>query len=143
MKKRFSSAEIAKMGLPGLPTTKAAILARAMSEGWPFEEETGLGGKRRVFEIPARYLRGKEQTEQARDHFERLDELKQVQQDAKMSDTDLLEAIIEGVERWGKDMGDALTPARKATLISLFYRYFREEGAVDQGKLGEMLRKVG
>lgn len=143
MKKRYSASEIAKMGLAGLPTSKQAVIARAASEQWPFEEQKGLGGTRRAYEIPARYLQGTGQEAPEADPYEKLDELKQIQQYAGMNDADLLEAIIEGVERWGKDMGEALTPARKATLISLFYRYFREEGAVDQNKLVDMLKKVG
>lgn len=72
----------------------------------------------------------------------RLHALRATQRDAGMSDANLLEAIIEGVETFGAEVGDALTPQRKATLISLFYRYFREEGVVDKHKLSEMLRKV-
>lgn len=54
----LSAAEIASLRLPGLPTTKANVIVRAEKEGWYFEETTGLGGKRRVYELPDRYREG-------------------------------------------------------------------------------------
>ena len=56
MKILFTAAEIARMRLPGLPMTKSSILSRAAREGWRYEEQYGIGGIRRVFEIPDRYL---------------------------------------------------------------------------------------
>ena len=56
MKKLLSASEIATMKLPGLPTSKGAIIAKADREKWHFEEKTGIGGTRRVYEVPARYL---------------------------------------------------------------------------------------
>ena len=146
MKKRYSASEIAKMGLDGLPTSKAAIIARASSEGWPFEEEKGVGGTRRAYEIPAHYLSSTQKgPKQGRTPSmeERFAEVKERQKAEGMDDVELLEAIIDGVERFGQTAGAALTPQRKATLITLFYKYFRDEGTVDQQKLGDMLRKVG
>ncbi|MBU9231408.1 helix-turn-helix domain containing protein [Burkholderia multivorans] len=72
-----------------------------------------------------------------------LDQLRERQRDEGLSEGDLMESIIEGVERFAERNGLALAPERKATFIMLFYRYFKEEGQVDQEKLGEMLRKVG
>lgn len=59
MNKKYTAAEIANMRLPGLPTTKANVLARANSEGWTYEEQKGVGGTRRLYEIPLRYLADK------------------------------------------------------------------------------------
>ena len=56
MKKMYSASEIMGLDLPNMPATKAAIIKRAEKEGWAFAEETGLGGIRRLYEIPARYL---------------------------------------------------------------------------------------
>lgn len=56
MKILFTAAEIARMRLPGLPTTKSSILSRAAKEGWRYEEQYGIGGIRKVFEIPEHYL---------------------------------------------------------------------------------------
>ncbi|MBI3712630.1 MAG: hypothetical protein HY253_06680 [Burkholderiales bacterium] len=54
-KKKYSAAEIAAMNLPGLPTTKANVLARAEKEAWPYETTVGRGGARKMFEIPSAY----------------------------------------------------------------------------------------
>ncbi|GHD63734.1 hypothetical protein [Jeongeupia chitinilytica] len=55
-KSLYTAAEIAAMGLAGLPGTKKAILTRADREGWYVEERVGFGGTRKMFEIPAKYL---------------------------------------------------------------------------------------
>lgn len=246
---RLSAAEIAKLRLPGLPTTKANVLARAQREGWEYEEVTGLGGLRKLFEVPEIYFsKGrlnsaidlllesgystKQITTEVRiknsrrsfrldvavhetgqepssrniiaviecknatpswkeweSHVQRLlPELPKLlwaawtngkdrlilsrrltsegnvewvrsqtppaarrllptttpvkQLEGEMPDPQLLEAIIEGIERFTAQTHAGLSPQRKATLISLFYRYFREEGGVDQAKLAEMLDKI-
>ena len=56
MKKMYSAVEIAEMQIPNLPKTATNIRQRADREGWSFAEETGLGGVRRLYEIPPRYL---------------------------------------------------------------------------------------
>ncbi len=52
MKCFVSASEIIKIGLKCLPTTKAAILARATAERWSFKEVKGLGGTRKEFKLP-------------------------------------------------------------------------------------------
>lgn len=52
MKCFISASDIIKIGLKCLPTTKAAILARAMAERWAFKEVKGLGGTRKEFKLP-------------------------------------------------------------------------------------------
>lgn len=56
--KLYTAAEISAMKLPGLPTTKPSLLARAEKEDWYFEVRLGLGGRRKVFKIPELYLPG-------------------------------------------------------------------------------------
>lgn len=53
----FSASDIAKLKIPGLPTTRAAVNVMAKREGWTFEMTTGIGGTRRMYELPAQYLR--------------------------------------------------------------------------------------
>lgn len=65
MKKLLSASEIAALKLPDLPTTKVAIAARAERERWYSEETTGLGGTRRVYEVPAKYLQSLPTQDQA------------------------------------------------------------------------------
>lgn len=54
----YTAAEIGAMKIPGLPTSKQGILARAEKEEWYFEKKLGLGGVRKVFKIPEFYLPG-------------------------------------------------------------------------------------
>lgn len=141
MKKLFSASEIAKMGLPGLPMSKAAIIARAASEGWPFEEQKGLGGKRRVYEIPARYVRGQDSgghpdSPEARLHGE----LKNLKKSVPYTDSDLLKGIVIAVERWiAKNHFDD-DPERKAALIAALFDIAKNAGGLDANKLEDLLR---
>ncbi len=131
------------MKLPGLPTSRDNIRARAEREGWYFEELTGQGGVRRVFSIPEKYL-GATAGAKARAQIDQnLNSAREQQKTEGMADADLLASIIEGVERFAERNGLALTADRKAAFITLFYRYFREEGTVDQETLGELMRRVG
>lgn len=56
MSNLLSASEIVALQLPGLPTTKVAIAAKAARENWYFEERTGLGGVRKVYALPEQYL---------------------------------------------------------------------------------------
>lgn len=58
MTKMFSAAEIAAMKLPDLPTTTRGIQLRAKKEVWHYDTKVGLGGIRKLYEIPAYYLPG-------------------------------------------------------------------------------------
>lgn len=58
MTKIFSAAEIAAMNLPDLPTTTRGIQLRAKKEVWHYETKVGLGGIRKMYEIPVYYLPG-------------------------------------------------------------------------------------
>ena len=53
---RYTAAEIASMRLPGLPTSKVNVIARAEKECWEYEEVSGQGGVRRLYTIPSHYL---------------------------------------------------------------------------------------
>ncbi|NWK80329.1 LexA family transcriptional regulator [Aquitalea sp. LB_tupeE] len=56
MSNLLSASEIVALQLPGLPTTKVAIAAKAARESWYFEERTGLGGTRKVYALPGQYM---------------------------------------------------------------------------------------
>ncbi|MDO8180192.1 MAG: hypothetical protein Q7T62_18245 [Undibacterium sp.] len=58
MKKLYSATEILGMNLPGLPKSKPAFLAKAEKEKWFYETKVGLGGIRKMFQIPAYYQPG-------------------------------------------------------------------------------------
>ena len=52
----YSVAEIIELNLPLLPKSKPAITTKARNEGWVSSETVGLGGVKKLYEIPARYL---------------------------------------------------------------------------------------
>ncbi|WP_035059594.1 DNA-binding protein [Andreprevotia chitinilytica] len=55
-KNLLSASEIAALGIPGIPTTRDGVRIRAEREGWPSDVRVGLGGKRKVYEVPERYM---------------------------------------------------------------------------------------
>ncbi|MDO8180189.1 MAG: Mu transposase C-terminal domain-containing protein [Undibacterium sp.] len=56
LKTHYSAAELAAMRLPGLPSTKVGLLAKADRENWSFLEILGQGGKRREYAPPAQVI---------------------------------------------------------------------------------------
>nr|WP_199866610.1 Mu transposase C-terminal domain-containing protein [Burkholderia ambifaria] len=56
VKERYSSSELLAMRLDALPTSKAALLARADREAWRYSEVKGIGGTRREFEPPSNVM---------------------------------------------------------------------------------------
>ncbi|WP_124076102.1 hypothetical protein [Burkholderia gladioli] len=146
MKRLYAASELVKLRLPGLPGSKAAILAKADREQWPYEEQSGLGGMRRVYDVPERYFRGTASATEPHDQ-RRIDEVagqkvRRYLSQNKMTDVELVEQIALGVENWIKNNGLEDNPEKKAALVALLFSYFRDEGAVTTDKLEEMLRKV-
>ncbi|UVS96451.1 hypothetical protein EFP19_12300 [Burkholderia glumae] len=120
-------------------------MAKAEREQWPYEEQSGLGGMRRVYEVPERYFSGNETMTEPRDH--RIDEVagqkvRRYLHQNRMTDVELVEQIALGVENWIKNNGLEQNPEKKAALVALLFSYFRDEGAVTTDKLEDMLRKV-
>lgn len=56
VKATYSAAELVALGLPGIPTTKTAVLAKATREGWQHREVKGLGGTRREYQPPTNVM---------------------------------------------------------------------------------------
>lgn len=148
VKRLFSASELAKMGLPGLPTSKGAIIARAESEGWRFEEQKGLGGTRRAYEVPARYFGQPEDQGAAPGARSAVlndvagQKIRRYLTKNDMTDSEIVESITLGVENWIKNNNLPENPEKKAALVALLFSYFRAEGGVTKEKLEEMLRKV-
>lgn len=53
LKSHYSASELSLMQLPGFPTTKVGVAAKAERECWPSVEATGIGGTRREYAPPA------------------------------------------------------------------------------------------
>lgn len=52
LKAYYSASELESLRLPGLPTSRVAIRSRAEKESWSFVESKGLGGTKRLYELP-------------------------------------------------------------------------------------------
>lgn len=128
MKKLYTAAEIAQKRLPGLPTTKSSILARAAKEGWRYEEQYGIGGIRKVFEIPDRYLlpgqMRPEVVSARQDLAEYLaDDKGNVQnQPVAVLDESKLALAARIVEEWLDREKLVLAHERKGSLIAILYK---------------------
>ncbi|CAB3764231.1 hypothetical protein LMG29542_04822 [Paraburkholderia humisilvae] len=135
------------MRLAGLPTTKARVIERAASEGWYWEERTGLGGRRKVYDVPGRYLAAKSTPEAAQTRSgELLEEattyIKEQRKSGEFDDAELIREVVLGVERWLERNKLQPDPEKKAALISLLFKYFKEDQTIDDAKLDKLLRAV-
>jgi hypothetical protein len=119
MKKLYTAAEIATMNLPGLPTTKKAILTRAEKEVWHYETKVGLGGVRKMFKIPAYYKPG----------YKPLPD-EPVQVAPAKSKSDAVPTIVEDADRIAATAADAfgskIDPQRLSKAIQIVESYLEE-----------------
>lgn len=148
MKRLYSASELAGMGLPGLPKSKSAIIARAESEGWGYEEQKGIGGTRRAYDVPPRYFGlPNAQAEVSARPPAVLNEIagqkiRRYLAKNDMTDSEIVESIMLGVESWIENNRLQVGAEKKAALVALLFSYFRDEGGVTKEKLEDMLRKV-
>lgn len=158
MPKFLSASEIAALRLPGLPTTKKAILTRAEKEAWHYETRVGLGGLRKVFSVPHAYLpdnqpRGVEvangAAQSASDAAERDGAAPPAVASSAVAgtiaaggraDPKKLALAVRALEEWIEEDGVTIDPARKGAIISVLYNYL-EKGA-DTGELADLLKIV-
>ena len=129
MKQKYTAAEIAKMHLPGLPKTKANILARAAKEGWKFENTKGVGGTRSLFEIPEQYLVGEDEEAMPPEAHESGKVIGTIA--GGRVDPKLLETVIRVMDEFAIEQDIAWIPERKASIAVLLYDYIAK-GASDE-----------
>jgi hypothetical protein len=121
----YSAAEIAGFKLLGLPHTKPSIIERAKREGWYFEEMTALGGKRRMYRIPARYLKGNSIIESTGSVAIR----NEVEGQTAQVNLDFLRMAETSVEAFVQANKLQLTPHRRALVVAFLYDYVGNKGA--------------
>jgi hypothetical protein len=151
----LTASEIAKLRLPGLPSTKVAIASRAEREKWPVKVTTGLGGQRNVYLVPDSYTKAPDGARHAEPAGvydpaagsgamlqAAADYVAQARRQGEMSDADLIREVVLGVERWLERNNAHPDAEKKAALISLLFRYFQTDGAMDQNKMDELLKAV-
>jgi len=141
--KLYSASEIAKMRLEGLPTSKVAIISRANNEGWYFEERTGIGGTRRVYEVPARYLghRVVEQPDLTGTSMQPSRVVGVVAAGTSKVDPALLQLAEEAFEEWQQERGLRLDPKRRGAVVAVLYDYLAQ--GADQADAANMLKVIG
>lgn len=152
----LSAADIAKLGLSGLPSTRDGVRLRAEREGWYSEEKTGLGGIRRVYAIPEQYLKGSAPKVGESKHSRRSQtELLPSEDNAtpgavvgtivggQIPDADLLALVIKTLDKWLEENGysDPIPSDDKSTLIAVLYKYVVSEKVGADG-LNSLLNKL-
>lgn len=125
------------MQLPGLPTTKARVIERAASEGWPFEEQKGRGGTRRLYEIPEKYLAG---TSYAAPEIAKT-VAGTIAAGSADVDLRLLTLAVRALDEWEQERGVKVSSERRAVVLNFLYDYLRKGG--NEGVLDEFLKAVG
>lgn len=144
--KRYSAAEIAAMRLPGLPTTKAKILARAEKEEWHYETKVGLGGVRRMFTIPPAYLPKQEgmhpSTEPAVLSANNADRIAAKAADTLGSqiDSERLARAIRILETYIGENNLTVTAQRKSEVTVVLYNYLNSNAG--EAEVAQFLRLV-
>lgn len=148
--KKYSAAEIAAMNLPGLPTTKAKILARAEKEGWPFETRLGLGGTRKVFTLPAHYMDpdgatagakpliapGLEQYVQPAGKVASGQVAGTVVAGSAQGDLDRIQLVVRAVTEWEAERGVKISDERRPAVIAVLYDYLKKAEEAGEGSAG-------
>ncbi|HZZ06872.1 hypothetical protein [Paraburkholderia sp.] len=157
MEKWLTASEIAKLKLPGLPSSKVAIATRAEREKWPVKPGTGLGGPRNLYQVPDVYIRmadGAEAVVQLKNHVydptagsgEMLKAaasyVAEARAQGQMNDAELIREVVLGVENWLERNNAHPDAEKKAALISLLFRYFQTDGSLDQAKMDKLLKAV-
>jgi len=146
MVKRFTASEIAAMNLPGLPTTKKAILTRAEKEEWFYETKVGLGGMRKMFEIPAAYLPGyqpykTEPNTQAPLVVSESTKVAGAIMGGEQVNTERLASAIRALDEYLLENNLTIEDAaRKAEIVTFLYKFLEKK--VGAGEITDLLRLV-
>jgi hypothetical protein len=135
VRKLLSASEIASLKLPGLPTSKVAIISKAQREGWYFEEATGIGGTRRVYELPAKYVAG---TSLEPSHAAQV--AGTIAAGSSKVDQNKLALAIRALDEWERERGVKVSEERRPAVISVLYGYL-ERGEAEE--LEVVLKALG
>lgn len=148
MEKLLSASEIAKLKIPGLPTTRAAVNVMAKREGWEYEETTGIGGVRKLYKIPARYLPRQDGGDAPVTPQTALTALNQVAgtvvAGTSRVDPVKLELAIRALTEWEAERGVKVPEDRRPAVIALLYDYVQNSlGENTDSALALVLRAIG
>lgn len=139
VKKLLSASEIAALKLPGLPGTKVGVRNLADREGWRYEERKGVGGTRRVYEVPARYV-GQDTARTSLESPRIGKVVGAIAAGTAKVDTKKLTLAIRALDEWEKERGVKVSEDRRPAVISVLYG-FLERG--DDEELAVLLKALG
>lgn len=134
MKNQMTAAEIAALKIDGLPASKAGVRTLAEREGWPYEEKKGVGGTRRLYSLPERYLAG---TSYVAPPIAKVAGF--VAAGRLSLDGTKLATALRALEEWEKSRGVTIATERKAAVITILYDYLE---AAEEGEGEEAMAKV-
>lgn len=152
MKKLFTAAEIAAMNLSDLPSSTRGIQLRAKKEDWFFETRIGLGGVRKMYEIPALYLPGYVSPSANNQTLREMDEAQIAKNASAVAenvatayegghiDAATLANAIEIVDTYLLDSKKQLSKQRRGEVIVVIYNYL--VGNKEASALQELLKMV-
>lgn len=134
MSKLLSASEIAALKLPGMPTTKVAILQKAKREGWRYEEATGIGGTRKLYDVPAKYLVG---TSYAPSEASNV--VGSIAAGSKDVDWEKMDLAMRALSEWEQERGITIEQSRRSAIISVLYDYLVRGEAEELGRVFKAL----
>lgn len=132
------------MGLVGLPRTKSAVIARAKAEGWRYEEKKDIGGTKRMYELPAKYLQSQAPAPSPAPVLSTpAPVVGTVVSGTNKVDTEKLELAIRALTEWEQERNVQVSPERRPAVIALLYEYL--EAHLDEGAdaMQRVLRAIG
>ncbi|MFZ6713030.1 hypothetical protein [Undibacterium sp. TC9W] len=137
MTKLYTAAEIVEMKLPNLPSTKRAIQLRAEKEEWHFETKVGLGGVRKVFEIPEAYLPGYKALEPEMATSFAMPNAVRIARAARDKlgatiDVERLRHAIRFLEAYLEDNNLSIAIERKSEIIVVLYNYLETHNSKEE-----------
>lgn len=136
----FSALEIGQMGLPGLPKTKARVIDRARIEGWSYEEVKDIGGTKRLYEIPEKYLSG---TSRQPAIATSVPALAGTIVRGQKVDTERLELAITALSNWEAKRNIQIDAGRRSAIIALLYDYLMTHEEDGDEAMDLVLRAIG
>ncbi|WP_295756119.1 DNA-binding protein [Undibacterium sp.] len=139
IKNRYAASEIAAMRLPGLPTKSTNIHERAKKEGWAYETAIGLGGARKMYEIPERYLA--QPSQPSSQHYAEATQIANAHSDKNYIDHARLAEAMCFVDEWIAANKTNIQPMRKAEIVMFLYEYLEKHS--DKEEVNKLLKLVG
>ena len=145
MAKLLSASEIAELDLPGVPKTRAGVRTFAERNGWYFEEATGVGGTRRVYRVPAKYLAPESVSDDdihSMGGTERAPVAGTVAAGSARVDLRKLDAAIEALSRWEATRNVKVPDDRRSAVIAILYDILVVDESISEDRMATVFRAV-